>query len=103
MQASRYPQVEAAMPTGPIEYEENLFAMSRGDRLGKLLQGEGECGYGYGREQQPPCTARGWMHKGVEIAPLVAVLHPRLGPLATGTPHPAQDWFEPNTVLVGGP
>ena len=43
------------------------------------------------------------MHNGVEVAPLVAVLPQRLGPLATGTPHPAQDGFEPNTMLVGGP
>jgi hypothetical protein len=103
MHASRYTHMGAAMPTGPIEHEENLFALSRADRLGKLLQGEGECGYGHGREQQPPRAARGRMHKGLEVAPLVAVLRQRLGPSATGTPHPAQDGFEPNTMLVGGP
>jgi hypothetical protein len=103
MQSHRYTHVGAAMPTCPIEHEQNLFAASRAYRLGKLSQGEGERGYGHGREQQPPRAARGRMHKGVEVAPLIAVLNERPGALATGTPHPAQDRFEPKAMLVRCP
>ena len=103
MQSHRYTHLGAAMPTGPIEHEQNLFATSGAYRLGKLSQGEGERGYGHGREQQPPRAARGRLHKGVEVAPLIAVLNNRPGPLAPGTPHPAQDRFEPNAMLVRCP
>jgi hypothetical protein len=103
MQSHRDTHVGAAMPTGPIEHEQNLFAASRAYRLGKLSQGEGERGYGHGREQQPPRAARGRRHKGVEVAPLIAVLNERPGALATGTPHPAQDRFAPKAMLVRCP
>jgi hypothetical protein len=103
MQSHRHTHVGAAMPTCPIEHEHNLFAASRAYHLGTRSQGEGERVYGHGREQQPPRAARGRMHKGVEVAPLIAVLNNRPGALATGTPHPAQDRFEPNAMLVGGP
>ena len=102
-QASRDTPGGAALPTGPIAHEEKLVAMSRGDRLGKRLQGAGACGDGPGREPPPPRTARGRRPKGGEGAPLVAVLPHRLGPLATGTPHPAQDWCEPKPLRVGRP
>jgi hypothetical protein len=89
MPSHRYTHLGTAMPTCPIEHEQNLFAMSRAYHPGKLSQGEGERGYGHGREQQPPRTARGRMHKGVEVAPLITVLNNRLGTLAAGAPHPA--------------
>lgn len=43
------------------------------------------------------------MDKGVEIAPLVAMLHNRLWVLSTWAPDAAEDGFEPDAVLVGGP
>jgi hypothetical protein len=84
-------------------FHTNNLAGFLADRLGTRSQGQGKRGYGHGREQQPPRAARGRMHKGVEVAPLIAVLHHRLGPLATETPQPAQDRFEPHAMLVGGP
>ena len=43
------------------------------------------------------------MHKGVEVAPLVAVLDGRTRALATGAPDPTHNGLEPDAVLVGCP
>jgi hypothetical protein len=43
------------------------------------------------------------MDKGLEVAPLVAMLYNRPGTLPAGTPDATQDGFETDAVLVGGP
>jgi hypothetical protein len=77
------------MPAGTIEHDQDLLARPRADRLGKLAQGEREGGYRNGRQSQPPGPTGVRTDKGVEIAPLVAMLDYRLGALAPGAPDPA--------------
>ena len=43
------------------------------------------------------------MHEGVEIAPLIAMLHRGLRPLPAGAPDTAQNGLEADAVLVGRP
>ena len=91
------------MPARAIESYQDLLARPRADRSGELGQGEREGGDRHGRQQQPPGPTRIRMDKGIEIAPLVAMLDDRLGALAPGAPDPAHDRLEPDAVLVGRP
>jgi hypothetical protein len=88
----------AALPTGPLEHAPHLVATSRADRLGNRSQGEGERGYGHGREPPPSRAASGRRPQGVEGAPRIAVLTKRPGP-----PHPAQERFAPAALRGGCP
>src|SRR3954447_24449155 len=51
----------------------------------------------------PEGLARGRLHEGGDVQPLVAVMTQRDGPLAFGRPHPPEDRLQPDAVLVGGP
>ena len=103
MQASGDLDLRAQLPSGPVEYHQHLLALSRPDGLGELGEGDGERRHRDRGEQQPDCLARAWLHKGIEIAPLVAMLYNRSRTLPAGTPDATQDGLEADTVLVGGP
>jgi hypothetical protein len=98
-----------ALPEGGIgprtfpRGEEDLFASPCADCLGKLGESNRKGCNGHVREQQPPRPARLRMHKGMEITPLVAMLHDRLWALSAWAPDAAQDGLEPDAVLVGRP
>jgi hypothetical protein len=62
-----------------IQHEEYLFAPPRADGLGKLGEDNHKRGNGHSGEQQPPGPPGARMHKGIEIAPLIARLHQRPG------------------------
>ena len=91
------------MPPCAIQHEAELLASPCADRLGELGESDRKGCNRHGREPQPPSPARLRMHKGVEITPLVAMLHDRLWALSARAPDAAQDGLEPDAVLVGGP
>src|SRR4051794_16367051 len=51
----------------------------------------------------PEGLARGRLHEGGDVQPLVAVVTQCDRPLTFGRPHPAQDRLQPNAVLIRGP
>ena len=95
--------LRAGMPTRAVEPQQDVLVLPRAHSLGKLGQGKCERGHRHGRPQEPPRTASGWMHEGVQIAPLIAMLDKRLGALPPQTPHAAHDGLEPEAVLLGRP
>ncbi len=103
VQASGNFDLRAQLPPGPVEHQQHSLAVSCAGRLGELGEGDGECGNRDGGEQQPDCLARAWMHKGIEVAPSVAMLYNHSWTSPAGAPDATQDGFEANTVLVGGP
>jgi hypothetical protein len=95
--------LRAGMPTCAVEHQQDVLVPPRPHGLGKLGQGERERGHRHSRQQEPPRAARGWMHEGVQIAPLIAMLDHRLRALPPQTPHAAHDRLEPDAVLIGRP
>lgn len=95
--------LQAGMPARVVEHQQDVLVLPRVHGLGKLGQGERERGHRHGRQQEPPRAARGWMHVGVQIAPLIAMLDQRLGALPPQTPHAAHEGLEPDAVLIGRP
>ena len=95
--------LRAGMPARAVEHQQDVLVLPRAHGLGKLGQGERERSHRHGRQQEPPRAARGWMHEGVQITPLIAMLDHRLGALPARTPHAAHDRLEPDAVLIGRP
>jgi hypothetical protein len=93
----------AHMSPGAIQHAEELSASSCTNGMGKLGEGKHTHHDGHGGKQQPPGASRPPLCKGIEMAPLVALLHNRCRALPTRTLDPAQDGHEPDAVLVGGP
>ena len=91
------------MPDHAIPHETDLLAVPRADGLGKLGQGDRERGHGHRRKQQSHCPPRGWMHEGIEIAPLIPMLHQGSWALPPRAPDAKHNGLEPDAVLVGGP
>jgi hypothetical protein len=103
MDSCRHLYLRAHMPTRTVEHEQDLFPSSCPDGVGKLSERDHTRGNRHGGQEQPPRPARPRLHEGIEIAPLVAMLHRRLRALAAWAPDAAEDGFEPDAVLVGGP
>jgi hypothetical protein len=103
MDSCRRLYLRAHMPARTVEHEEDLFPWSCADGVGKLSQSDHKRGNRHSGQEQPPCPARPRLHEGIEITPLVAMWHNRLWTLSAWAPDAAQDGFEPDAVLVGGP
>src|SRR3954454_7461457 len=96
-------QVRRGVPAGAVEPEHDDAIPSRPGLAGKQGQERGEERLGDAVRHGPEGLARGWLHKGGDVEPLVAVVAERDGPLAFGSPDPAQDRLQANAVLVRGP
>src|SRR4051794_11428563 len=96
-------QVRLGVPAGAVEPEHDDAIPSRPGLAGKQRQERGEERLGHPVRHIPEGLARGWLHKGGDVEPLVAVVAERDGPLAFGSPDPAQDRLQANAVLVRGP
>src|SRR5688500_2821694 len=103
MHAYGHTKVGTGMPACAIEDQQDLFTWPRTDGVSELREGKCEGSDRNARQQQPPRSTGVWMDKGVEIAPLVAMLNNRLGALPPGAPDAPQDRLEADPVLIGRP
>src|SRR3954463_7463544 len=55
------------------------------------------------QKTSPEHLARGRLHEGGHVHPLVPVVAERDRPLTLGRPHPADDRLQPDAVLIRGP
>ncbi len=55
----------AGVPAGLIEHQQDSLGGTCPDGLGELRKGDGEDFCCHGRQQEPLCLARRWMHKTV--------------------------------------
>ena len=86
-----------------IEHEDDAPGRTRAHGTGKRRERHAHDGGVEGRGELPLAAPRGRMHKGEQIEPLEAVLHPGEGPLSATRPDWAQERLEPESMLVAGP
>jgi hypothetical protein len=98
VQASGNFDLRAQQPPGPVEHSQHLRAASGADRLSERGERAGACGNRDGRELQPDGLARAWRHKGIEVAPWVAMLYHHSWTLPAGTPDATHEGFEAGAV-----
>jgi hypothetical protein len=96
-------QLDAGVPAGPIEHEDDLLARTSADLAGELRQLHLKHGDADGGGQMEERPARGGMDKADEVAPGEAVLDGSDGPLPNGRPDAAQERLQANAMLIGGP
>ncbi len=63
------------MPACPIQHQCNLFVRTSANAFGKVVQGQGHHLDSDPRQEQPDGLSRLWMHKAVDIHPLIACVH----------------------------
>lgn len=91
MYADRDMQLGTGVPSGPIEYQQNLLPLAGSHHASKGVQRELEEVHRDGWQEQPEgSTARG-MNETIQIRPLVARLDNHAGTLAFRAPDPAQN------------
>lgn len=91
------------MPTRLIEYQSNMFVRPEVMLLGKGTQSQLKGLHIDGGHQQPGSPTALWLHKAVQIHPLIALLHYSGDFAPFFAPHAAQDRFEPNAMLIATP
>jgi len=93
-------------PPCPIQHQHDLLA-GTGPRLTRELRQlhckDGDADRRWQMGQMKQGAAGGGVDKAHQRAPGKAVLHGGDGPLADRCPHPAQQRFEANAMLVGRP
>src|SRR3954453_14435961 len=102
-EALRHDQVRCGVPAGAVEPEHDDALPSRPGLAGKQRQQRRKERLGDPVRHVPEGLARGWLHEGGDVQPLVAVVAKRDRPLTLGGPHPAQDRLQADAVLVRGP
>ncbi len=95
--------VAADMPTGLIQDKHTLLVTTELPVRGKRAQGEAKHLRVHRRYQQPKGVSRCRLDEGVEIAPLLALLHSRDRALAFARPDPAQERLEADALLIHRP
>ncbi len=91
------------MPARPIQHQRNLFVRTRSDTSGKVLQGQGHHGDVDPRQEQPDGPSRLWMHKAVDVHPLIPCLHDNPRARAFPHPDPPEQGLETDAMLIEGP
>ena len=99
----QHSQVRCGVPAGTVQPEHDDAILSRPGLTGKQGQERGEERLGDAVRHIPEHLARGRLHEGGDVQPLVAVMTQRDRPLTLGCPHPPDDRLQPNAVLIGGP
>ena len=99
----RHNQVGRGVPAGAVENEHDDAIPSRPGLAGKQGQERGEERLGHPVRDVPEGLARGRLHEGGHVQPLVAVVTHRDRPLTLGGPHPPDDRLQADAVLVRGP
>jgi len=98
-----HPQMDAGVPTRPIQHQDNLLVRT-GTRLARE---RGQLGFKHGDAyrggQMKEGAPRGGMDEAHQIAPFEPVAYWGNRALANRRPDPAQQRFEANAMFVGGP
>src|SRR3954471_15031215 len=102
-EALRHDQVRFGLPAGAVEPEHDDAIPSRPGLTGKQRQEPCEERLGHPVRDVPEGLARGRLHEGGDVQPLVPVMTQRDRPLTFGRPHPPDDRLQPEAVLVRGP
>jgi hypothetical protein len=91
------------MPARPVKDQDDLLGGTRSRLTRKGSQfGLEQRDTDAGRQMEVGAARRG-MDKADEVAPGVAVLHGRNGPLANRRPDASQERFQANTMLIRRP
>ena len=96
-------QVRRGVPAGVVENEHDDAIPSRPSLAGKQRQQRGKEQLRDAVREVPKHLARGRLHEGGDVQPLVPVVTERDRPLTLGRPHASDDRLQPEAVLVGSP
>lgn len=100
--ALRDGQVRLGVPAGAVEHEKDGAVASGAGFAGKEGEQALEQGLRHAVGEIPEHLARGRLHEGRDVEPLVAMVAERDRPLPLRRPHPACDRLQADAVLVGG-
>src|SRR3954470_17941498 len=101
--AIRHSQGRRGGPAGAVEPKHDDAIPSRPGLTGKQGQEPCEERLGHPVRDVPEGLARGRLHEGGHVQPLVPVMTQRDRPLTFGRPHPPDDRLQPEAVLIRGP
>lgn len=90
-------------PARAIAQQEDWRAAACAHGLSELAQRHREGRDGHGRQQPPHGAPRGWGHKSLEVAPLIAMLDDGVRALAAAAPASPQGRREPDAMLLHRP
>jgi hypothetical protein len=93
----------AGVPSRLIQHNSYLFALTRPDVTRKLRQRQAEDVGPYGWPQEPLRLPSGWLDKGVDIPPLIAMVDRGDRADPAPCPDPPQHWFESDAMLIHRP
>lgn len=93
-------EVPTLVPASLIQNQEDLLVRPNALFLCEGGQSEGKSRCIDHRHEQPGGLAALWLHKPIEIHPLIAGANDGPNPAPLARPDPAQDRFESNAVLV---
>ena len=103
MDAFGHHEFFAGMPASLIKDQQDPLRRACADGLGELRQRNREHIRPHRRQEQPLRLSSSRLHKTVDIEPLEAMLDGDTRSGSFARPDPAQDRFEPDTVLIGRP
>ena len=98
-----HPQLQTGMPSRPVQHQHDLLLWACSHRAGKGVEFNGKQLQIHAGRQMENASTGGGMHETHQIAPVVAMLDWRNGPLAVKAPDLLQDGLEPEPVLIHGP
>ena len=101
--ALRHHEFAAALPTRLIKDQQHALGRACADRLSEESKRDGEEFCRHAGKQIPLALAGPRLHKRVDVKPLVALLDGHARTRAFTHPDAAQDRFEADAMLIGGP
>jgi hypothetical protein len=93
----------AGMPSSAVEHEQDLFLLAGSYGLSEVLQGQRKDVNIHGGQEQPLRVSGGWVDKGIDVEPLVAMLNDSRWTLTVEYPDPTENGLESDAMLIGGP
>lgn len=103
METLRDGESEAFMPSSAVEHQQDLFLFAGSYGLSEVLQGQCKDLNVHGGQEQPLRVSGGWVDKGIDVEPLVAMFHNSRWTLAVEHPDPTEEGLESDAMLIGGP
>lgn len=103
MESFRNAERLTGMPSSPVEHQQDLFLFTGSYGLSEVLQGQCKDLHVDGGQEQPLRLSGGWVDKGIDVEPLVALLNDSRWTLAVEHPDPTEDGLESDAMLIGAP